>query len=101
MVKKTAKNRINTILSQSTKGLFSDDSWIPVNNTWKALREAGFEVDVQSTRYGQDDKGNPKEKVWLITVSGHGFSFPGILTAHGAGTVADPLSMYDISAYVM
>jgi len=102
MTRTTAKNQINKILNTTTKGLFSDEYWKPVQETWTALRAAGFEVEIQSTRYGQDTKGNPSEKVWFFEIPFDGSKkpFQGILTCHGAGTVNDPLSKYDISAYV-
>jgi hypothetical protein len=40
------------------------------------------------------------DKKWLYNVSAERYVFYGVLTAHGAGTVKDPLSKYDISAYV-
>lgn len=98
--KATVKRRVNAILSDSTKGLFWDDCWAPVTSACKALRAAGYEVYVTNTRYGQDEKGNPIYKVWMIEVTDGQFVFPGILTAHGAGSVEQPLDRYDISAYV-
>lgn len=99
--RQTIKNRINKILSDTTKGRFHDDSWVPVHATWKALKEAGYPAEVQNTRYGQDTKGNPCEKVWHFEITAEkGKPFYGVLTCHGAGTVENPLSVYDISAYV-
>jgi len=63
---------------------------------------AGFEVTIQNTKYGQDEKGTPCQKVWHFEISMGVDKKPlyGILTAHGAGTVEEPLKRYDISAYV-
>jgi|WetSurMetagenome_2_1015567.scaffolds.fasta_scaffold374983_2 hypothetical protein len=101
MTRTTAKNRINAILRDTTKGLFSDDCWQPVNQAWRVLRQHGFEAQVTNTRYGHDANSNPSEKVWFFEIPFEGKKpFQGVLTAHGAGTVEDPLSRYDISAYV-
>jgi len=101
MTRATAKNRINKILAASTKGLHSDECWAPVSETWKALRSAGFESNLLEAKYQQDDNGNPVSKSWTFEIEMEaGKPFFGIITAHGAGTVSDPLSRYDISAYV-
>jgi len=102
MTRTTAKNRMNKILSETTKGLYSDECWAPVGAAWKALTAAGFEPMVLEAKYGHDDSnGNPVSKTWKFEVAMEtGKPMYGVITAHGAGTVADPLSRYDISAYV-
>ena len=96
MTKKTFKNRINKILTENTKGIFSDQYWQPVHATFKALQDA---VSIGSTAYQHNADGIPVSKVWMFYVEAEGYMIRGILTAHGAGSVADPLDRYDISAY--
>ena len=101
MNRTTAKRQINKILSAGTQGLFSDEYWKPVNETWKALHDAGFQVEIQTAEYGWEN-GQPSQKVWKFTIPFEDKKpFYGVLTCHGAGTVKEPLSRYDISAYVM
>ena len=94
------KNEINSALRITTKGLHTDDFWSPVHLAWKTIRLLGYDLTVINTHYGQDKDGNPNEKVWLFEINmGSRKPIHGIITAHGAGTVDNPLSRYDISAY--
>lgn len=97
--KNTIKNRINKILSKVTNGLHSDEYWKPVHEAFKSLEQAGYHVSIESSEY-RHENGVMVDKKWLYNVSAEGYVFYGVLTAHGAGTVKDPLSKYDISAYV-
>jgi hypothetical protein len=98
--RQTTKNRINKILTATTKGRFNDEYWLPVQAAWKALHDAGYQVQINSSEY-QWENGKPKDKQWKFEIPAEkGKPFYGVLTCHGAGTVEDPLSVYDISAYV-
>ena len=96
------RKEINSILRKSTSGLHRDDFWNPIHEAFKKIWDAGFDMEIQNTRYGKNEKGAPSEKVWLFEINLPFSKKPlyGICTAHGAGTVNDPLSCYDISAYV-
>lgn len=101
MMKKPAmKNKVNRILHDTTKGIFSDEYWNGVQNAIKQLRASGFDVDILSANYNHDSNGTPVSKEWRIQVIHEGIILPAIITAHGAGSVQDPLDRYDISAYV-
>ena len=102
MTRVTIKNRINDALKITTNGLHKDDYWAPVTAAWKAIRLLGYEVLITSANYTENDKGVPISKTWKfeVTFGENSKPFYGILTAHGAGTVEDPLLKYDISAYV-
>lgn len=101
MTRQTIKNQINKILRDSSKGIFKDESWKGVIDVWQALRERGFEPEVQKSEY-QSENGKLLSKTWnfLIHVDGQKKPFYGVLVASGCGTVADPLSKYDIVSYV-
>lgn len=102
MNRQTAKNQINRILREATAGLHRDEYWKPVADAWKRLADAGWVVRLIKTEYRWED-GKPVEKFWQYEVydgARLNSPIPGVLTAHGAGTVEDPLSAYDISAYV-
>ena len=98
--KATWKRRIQSVLSDNSKGIYSDESWAQVHNIWKAIRAMGCDLVINSANYQQNHEGTPVSKTWLYTIEIEGFSFDGILTAHGAGSVKDPLDKYDISAYI-
>lgn len=102
MTRITIKNKINKILRETTAGLHSDDCWSPVYASWDVIREAGFDLNITGATYqDKDDDGIPTSKVWTFEIDmGSKKPIYGILTAHGAGTVEDPLCKYDISAYV-
>jgi hypothetical protein len=102
MTRAKAKNRINKVLRESTAGLHNDDSWIPVYTTWREIEALGFEVYVLSGMYTKDDMGNPNSKICRFNVEYPDFKkqFECVFTAHSADTVSDPLSKYDIPAYV-
>ncbi|MCK9369207.1 hypothetical protein M0R04_04650 [Candidatus Dojkabacteria bacterium] len=101
MTRNTAKNRVNKILHESSKGIFSDDSWNQIHNIFRELSENGFQADIMSTMYHQNVYGIPISKEWRIQITVEtGKPLNGIITAHGAGSVEYPLDRYDISAYV-
>jgi hypothetical protein len=101
MTRAGAKKAINETLRIKTAGLFSDEYWAPVYDAFEAIRAQGFDLWINESKYREDANGNPTEKCWKYQINMEvGKPIFGVLTAHGAGTVADPLSRYDISAYV-
>jgi len=100
MTRVTAKNRINKILRECTSGLFSDEYWQPIHKSFRAIIEAGFDIIITNTQYQEDYRGIPISKVWKFEIAFGNKPIYGVMTAHGAGTVEDPLNRYDISAYV-
>jgi hypothetical protein len=100
MTRTTCKNRINKILRETTKGLHKDISWMPIHAAFRALDEAGFEVSFTGSHYSKDESGTPCSKTWTFEIEFGTKPIYGIATAHGAGTVQDPLSCYDVTAYV-
>jgi hypothetical protein len=101
MTRTTSRNRVNKILAENSKGIFSDEYWNHVHKIFNILNNAGFEYILESTKYHHNDSGIPISKEWRFTITlESGKPLEGILTAHGAGSVADPLDRYDISGYV-
>jgi hypothetical protein len=97
----TYKNRINKILNENTKGLHRDSFWEPIHTALAKIREAGYGLEITGTNYKKDEAGSPCSKTWTFEIDmGSKKPFYGIATCHGAGTVSDPLSSYDISAYI-
>lgn len=94
-VKKTWRNRIQTILS-SKKGIYSDCYWTEVHNIFSQLNDIGCSVVINSAEYMDD----ASAKIWLYDIEVEGYKFSGVLNAHAAGSVQDPFDRYDISAYL-
>ena len=103
-----AAGRVNKVLAALSKGIFSDESWEAINKIFEKLNKLGLEVTVISAKYGgQNDTSNgmPKYKEWQISIPftnkvGKPMELVGPITAHGAGSIEQPLDRYDITAYV-
>lgn len=104
--RRQAVNVINkTIQTADLKGFFSDQFWAPVQRIWKALDKRGIQHTLEKTWYDKDDSGNPSTKTWLFKVEwkdakGKPQVAHGRVVASGGGSVSDPLSRYDVTAYV-
>jgi len=103
-----AAGRVNKVLAELSKGLFSDNSWEAINKIFEKLKTLGLEVTVLSAKYGghaDTQTGMPKYKEWQISIpftnnKGKPVQLVGQITAHGAGSIEQPLDRYDITAYV-
>jgi len=103
-----AASRVNKILSSLSKGMFSDNSWEAINKIFNKLQELGLDVTITSAKYGghaDTESGMPKFKEWQISIpftnkNGKPTLLVGQVTAHGAGSMEQPLDRYDITAYV-
>jgi TPR repeat protein len=101
-----AATRVNKLLGTLSRGLFSDDGWQAVHNIFAKLKESGIDVYLLDAKYGgHGDSGLPTYKEWRISIpftnnKGKPIELVGQITAHGAGSVANPLDRYDITAYV-
>lgn len=99
MKKPTAKRKISKILSETSPGIFSDQYWRGIHDIFDALRAQEFFPIINSAEYHHDLEGNPISKEWRFDIEFDGFTIHCIAIAHGAGSVNDPLSRYDISSY--
>jgi hypothetical protein len=104
MTKQRAIRNVNKILGKLTGGLFSDDYWKPINDTFKLLSRAGIDYKITKTQYTKNSDGVPESKRWNFEIEfvnnrGRVNKLYGVIVASGAGTVADPLSRYDVVAY--
>jgi len=99
-----ARRLANKIISNAGKGLYSDESWKGVNEVWDAMTRAKIDWTMTGSKYDSED-GVPVRKTWTFTVNymdkrGKQKELYGIVVASGAGSVDDPLSRYDVTAYV-
>lgn len=103
-----AAGRVNKLLAALSRGVFSDNSWEAIHKIFDKLTEAGLEVNTIDAKYGgHADTGNgmPKYKEWRISIpftnnKGKAVALVGQITAHGAGSVDQPLDRYDVTAMV-
>jgi len=101
MTKQTIKNRINNVIYDNTKGFYNDEDWSGVKNVFNQLENKGYEVTIMD-QYYDNSQGFMSLKKWIFIVTDkiNKFAFQGVLNAHSAGTVNDPMSRYDISCYL-
>jgi len=104
MSNREARKFVNALLQKHTRGFFSDDYWQPITQTFKELDRHSIDYVIESTKYTQDAKGNPDSKTWSVTAEffndkGRKTKIYIHIVASGAGTVAEPLSRYDVAAY--
>ena len=103
-----ARNIVNkkVIPQEQIKGFFTDDSWQGIQQIWKAFDGAGLDWNIAGSDYYPSHDGNPMGgKIWKIEINfinnkGKPTILYGTVTAAGSGTMEDPLSRYDITAYV-
>lgn len=106
MTRSQAVRKINQAISGAAKGFFIDDYWSGVRLVEGKLTEScntlGFNWNTLNAAYEKED-GVDVRKRWTYYVDrGLGDEKnPIIVTcvASGAGSVQDPLAMYDIVAY--
>ena len=95
----------NLIYSLPTKGFFSDESWEGIKQIWDAFDNAGINWAMTGSEYIKDERGIPTAKQWKFEINftnnkQRPTTLYGTVIAHGAGTVEDPLSRYDITVTV-
>lgn len=96
---------LNRLLGPHTKGIFRDQYWMPIQNIRKMFEHENIPAILESAGYGHD-KGIPVRKVWTYTVdfinqNDRPDKVTIIITASGAGSVAEPLDAYDVTAYAI
>lgn len=100
-----ARKAIEKVVYSNIGGLYRDEYWQGPQKIWKALEKAGIDFDMMGNRYRKDKDdpmGPDKSKEWDVEFrftddKGKERIIRGLLTAHGAGTVKDPLSAYDMT----
>lgn len=95
---------LNRLMRKYTQGLFRDDYWEPIGKIFAEFDHAEIEYEIVKTQYMHDGHGTPNGKRWWVTVlfvNERGFrtGIEVVIITSGAGTVADPLSVYDVVAY--
>lgn len=115
MSNREARKLVNSLLQRHTKGFFNDSGWSPIRKTFKELERHGVDYSIVKSDYGvsknfQDVWSGPKWRIpndykqWdfkieFVNDRGRQTVLHGSITAHGAGSVDDPLERYDVTAY--
>ena len=83
--------------------IYKDDNWLAVKEFWNLLDSMNAAPLMRGAKYHKDkNTGIPTSKTWDFRVSfsdkqGKTKTIDGTVTAHGAGSVKDPLDRYDIT----
>lgn len=104
MSKIKALKTVNEVLRTHTHGMFHDENWHPVHETFRLLDQIGVNYVLVNTKYDQDSRGNPKTKTWklefpFVDDKGKEKVLYGQIIADGCGPISDVLSSYDLVAY--
>ena len=93
---------VNKRVCGAANGLFSDEYWLGHGLVLDAVKDVdGLTVTFNGSAYKNCNKTSDMDdtKTWSYTVSNGRHEAVLVVNAHGAGTVSDPLSKYDITAY--
>lgn len=102
--KPSVVNWLRKSIDPIVSGFFTDNSWAPIQNVREFMGKNNIDFSIISSEYKKYQDGshlndakqwkfeikfvNNKQKLSVIN---------GIITAHGAGSVSDPLSRYDVT----
>ncbi len=96
---KRQKQLINSAICGAAPGFFTDPGWEGVHRVEHALDmvcvKHGLTWEHDQIVYEED------RKVWFFRVTDGQRTSHGIITGSFAGTINEPLSRYDVSAYIM
>lgn len=98
------KSQMYSVISKFNS-IYKDNSWQEIQKLMKSLSNILPNLNVIEAKYTHNDEGTSngkkwfyvgaiednKKKKWAVMIN---------VTAHGAGSVADPLDRYDITAVV-
>ena len=106
-----SKDKAKRVLNKALKldelngKYFSDTSWEPINKIYGVLGKLNVDYENAKVGYEKDEKGTPTSKRWYTKISftndkGRPAELYLQIVAAGAGTIEDPLSRYDVVAYI-
>lgn len=83
-------------------GLYKDEFWLGPKKVWDWLNANGIDYAIMAAKYRHNAEGVPCAKEWHVAFEftdhkGKPQTISGVLTAHGAGSVRDPLDAYDMT----
>lgn len=85
-----------------TKKIYNDQYWKPIKEIFDELNKDDIDFKLEKTYYTHDENGNPNSKIWEIGIDfmddkNQDNTIFARITAHGAGSINDPLDRYDIT----
>lgn len=111
--KQSAANWIRKHIDPMVSGFFKDDHWEPIQNVRKFFGQNNIEFTITGTEYqtskdahkwqsNPDWRTMPDSKVWNAEINFTNnkqkpTKIGVIMTAHGAGSVSDPMERYDVT----
>ena len=102
--KQSAINYLHKKLSKSkiTSKRYKDEYWKGIQDLWKLFDSMGLDSYITDTKYEKDEQsGEPIRKRYYFAMEYHNgkkmAKIQGQAVAAGAGTVRDPLSVYDVT----
>jgi len=102
MRKPQAVKYLYKLIGRIPDGLFRDESWVPVHKIFSIFRQHNINYDIRNSDYVTDKEGRTKAKIWNIEIQfnnerGRPATIYGSITASGAGSIEEPLSIYDLT----
>lgn len=111
-----ARKIVRNIVDAPSKGLFKDEYWEGPKKIFDAMSSAGLDWHLTDNYYGVSKSfsdtypgekwripNNYKEwkfEIQFVNNRGRATILHGVLTAHGAGSVQDPLEKYDMTVVI-
>lgn len=108
MSRREVAKLVNAVIERApTKGVHRDQYWKPIQAIWRGLENAGIPFGITGSEYQHEvieGQRVPVRKVWNFEVNftnerGRPTTVYGRVVAAGAGSVEEPLEVYDVTAY--
>jgi hypothetical protein len=98
MNKRQIRKSFHRAIDTHTRGMFRDRYWTPIHAVFKEMESLGSPVSLVSSEYQLED-GVPVRKVWRGEIAADDGMVYFTMTAAGAGSVHEPLEVYDVVGY--
>ena len=109
--KRQAVRFVLKLMEKHSKGFFDDEYWKPIHAIFKDMRRIGIDYTLNEANYGlspsgrqmgltMDDYKEWKGEIDFLNNRGRPSKLYFLITASGAGSMADPLERYDVTTIV-
>jgi hypothetical protein len=100
-----ARKIVHRLIEPYTHDFYTDNDWSNIQKLFKILNDAGINYTMTDASYYHDEHNRPMGKIWKLEIyftnnNNKPTTLYGTLTAHGAGTIEDPTSKYDVTFIV-
>lgn len=103
LTKEQAKRFIYKNIDSLYNGkMFKDEYWQPIHSIFKFFKEVNIDFSIEKTQYFKNEQGAPQRKEWDVDINfieknNRPAKIFCKITASGAGSIQDPLDMYDVT----